>query len=73
MPAGTGASYRSLGDLGEDVYKTTTIADQTQATGQSLLESVKKAFSFSAPKIDIRKKDLLIEDSRKENISIVLR
>ncbi|XP_051169889.1 protein NDRG3 isoform X2 [Leptopilina boulardi] len=71
MPAGIGASYRSLGDLGEDVYKSTTIVDQTQTTGQSVLESVKKAFSFAAPKIDIRKKNLLIEDSTRENISIV--
>ncbi|XP_043465291.1 protein NDRG3 isoform X2 [Leptopilina heterotoma] len=73
MPAGIGASYRSLGDLGEDVYKSTTIVDQTQTTGQSVLESVKKAFSFAAPKIDIRKKNLLIEDSTRENISIVSR
>ncbi|XP_029164982.1 protein NDRG3 isoform X2 [Nylanderia fulva] len=72
MPAGIGASYRSLGDLGEDVYKSTTIVDQTQTTGQSVLESVKKAFSFASPKVEIRKKDPLIEDHR-ENISIVSR
>lgn len=72
MPAGIGASYRSLGDLGEDVYKSTTIVDQTQTTGQSVLESVKKAFSFASPKVEIRKKDPLIED-RRENISIVSR
>ncbi|XP_029679957.1 protein NDRG3 isoform X2 [Formica exsecta] len=72
MPAGIGASYRSLGDLGEDVYKSTTIVDQTQTTGQSMLESVKKAFSFASPKVEIRKKDPLIED-RRESISIVSR
>ncbi|KAG5311429.1 NDRG3 protein, partial [Acromyrmex insinuator] len=72
MPAGTGASYRSLGDLGEDVYKSTTIVDQTQTTGQSVLESVKKAFSFTSPKTDMRKKDPLIED-RRESVSIVPR
>ncbi|XP_046606852.1 protein NDRG3 isoform X2 [Neodiprion virginianus] len=72
MPAGTGASYRSLGDLGEDVYKSTTVADQTQSTGQSVLESVKKAFSFASPKVEIRKKDPLIEDHR-ECVSIVSR
>ncbi|KAK2587054.1 hypothetical protein KPH14_011007 [Odynerus spinipes] len=70
MPAGIGASYRSLGDLGEDVYKSTTIVDQTQSTGQSVLESVKKAFSFASPKVEIRKKDPLIED-RRESVSIV--
>ncbi|XP_053978916.1 protein NDRG3 isoform X2 [Hylaeus volcanicus] len=72
MPAGIGASYRSLGDLGEDVYKSTTIVDQTQTTGQSVLESVKKAFSFAAPKVELRKKDPLIED-RRESVSIVSR
>ncbi|XP_043668800.1 protein NDRG3 isoform X2 [Vespula pensylvanica] len=72
MPAGIGASYRSLGDLGEDVYKSTTIVDQTQSTGQSVLESVKKAFSFASPKVEIRKKDPLIED-RRESVSIVSR
>ncbi|XP_031779572.1 protein NDRG3 isoform X4 [Nasonia vitripennis] len=74
MPAGIGASYRSLGDLGEDVYKSTTIVEQTQTTGQSMLESVKKAFSFAAPKVElvIRKKDPLIED-RRESVSIVSR
>lgn len=72
MPAGIGASYRSLGDLGEDVYKSTTIVDQTQTTGQSVFESVKKAFSFASPKVEIRKKDPLIED-RRESISIVSR
>ncbi|XP_020278867.1 protein NDRG3 isoform X2 [Pseudomyrmex gracilis] len=72
MPAGIGASYRSLGDLGEDVYKSTTIVDQTQTTGQSVLESVKKAFSFASPKVEIRKKDPLIED-RRESVSIVSR
>ncbi|XP_071855792.1 misexpression suppressor of KSR 2 isoform X2 [Bombus fervidus] len=70
MPAGIGASYRSLGDLGEDVYKSTTIVDQTQTTGQSVLESVKKAFSFASPKVDLRKKDPLIVD-RRESVSIV--
>ncbi|XP_043256072.1 protein NDRG3 isoform X3 [Colletes gigas] len=70
MPAGIGASYRSLGDLGEDVYKSTTIVDQTQTTGQSVLESVKKAFSFASPKVELRKKDPLIED-RRESVSIV--
>jgi len=72
MPAGTGASYRSLGDLGEDVYKSTTIVDQTQTTGQSVFESMKKAFSFTSPKAEMRKKDPLIEDHR-ENASIVSR
>ncbi|EZA60768.1 hypothetical protein X777_14009 [Ooceraea biroi] len=72
MPAGTGASYRSLSDLGEDVYKSTTIVDQTQTTSQSVLESVKKAFSFASPKVEIRKKDPLIED-RRESVSIVSR
>ncbi|XP_076664910.1 misexpression suppressor of KSR 2 isoform X4 [Andrena cerasifolii] len=72
MPAGIGASYRSLGDLGEDVYKSTTIVDQTQTTGQSVLESVKKAFSFASPKVELRKKDPLIED-RRESVSIVSR
>ncbi|XP_018404323.1 PREDICTED: protein NDRG3 isoform X1 [Cyphomyrmex costatus] len=72
MPAGTGASYRSLGDLGEDVYKTTTIVDQTQTTSQSVLESMKKAFSFTSPKTEMRKKDPLIED-RRESASIVPR
>lgn len=79
MPAGIGASYRSLGDLGEDVYKSTTIVDHHlsgngQSTGHSVLESVKKAFtSFTTPKVgDIRKKDPLIED-RRETISIVSR
>ena len=69
-----GASYRSLGDLGEDVYKSTTIAEQTHTTGHSVLESVKKAFSFAAPKVELglRKKDPLIED-RRESISIVSR
>ncbi|KAK9308568.1 hypothetical protein QLX08_001436 [Tetragonisca angustula] len=70
MPAGIGASYRSLGDLGEDVYKSTTIVDQTQTTGQSVLESVKKAFSFASPKVELRKKDPLIVD-RRESVSIV--
>ena len=78
MPAGIGASYRSLGDLGEDVYKSTTIVEQSghhQTTGQSVLESVKKAFSFAAPKVEglgLRKKDPLIED-RRESVSIVSR
>ncbi|XP_023290339.1 protein NDRG3 isoform X2 [Orussus abietinus] len=72
MPSGIGASYRSLGDLGEDVYKSTTIVDQTQTTGQSVLESVKKAFSFAAPKVELRKKDPLIDD-RRESVSIVSR
>lgn len=72
MPAGTGASYRSLGDLGEDVYKSTTVVDQTQTTSQSVLESVKKAFSFASPKVEMRKKDPLIED-RRESVSIVSR
>lgn len=72
MPAGIGASYRSLGDLGEDVYKSTTIVDQTQTTGQSVLESVKKAFSFASPKVELRKKDPLIVD-RRESVSIVSR
>lgn len=72
MPAGIGTSYKSLGDLGEDVYKSTTIIEQThQTTGQTVLQSVKKAFSF-APKIELRKKDPLIED-QKESISIVAR
>lgn len=73
MPASIGASYRSLGDLGEDVYKSTTIVDQThQTTGQSVLESVKKAFTFAAPKVELRRKDPLIRDQR-ESISIVTR
>ncbi|XP_067211942.1 protein NDRG3 isoform X2 [Linepithema humile] len=72
MPAGIGASYRSLGDLGEDVYKSTTIVDQTQTTGQSVFDSVKKAFNFASPKVEIRKKDPLIED-RRESVSIVSR
>ncbi|XP_076181947.1 misexpression suppressor of KSR 2 isoform X3 [Ptiloglossa arizonensis] len=70
MPAGIGASYRSLGDLGEDVYKSTTIVEQTQTTGQSVLETVKKAFGFASPKVELRKKDPLIED-RRESVSIV--
>ncbi|XP_063982711.1 protein NDRG3 isoform X3 [Diachasmimorpha longicaudata] len=70
MPAGIGASYRSLGDLGEDVYKSTTIVEQTQTTSQSVLETVKKAFSFASPKVELRKKDPLIGDKR-ESISIV--
>ncbi|XP_015119632.1 protein NDRG3 isoform X1 [Diachasma alloeum] len=72
MPAGIGASYRSLGDLGEDVYKSTTIVEQTQTTSQSVLETVKKAFSFASPKVELRKKDPLISD-RRESISIVTR
>uniref|UniRef100_A0A0C9R5X4 NDRG3_0 protein n=2 Tax=Fopius arisanus TaxID=64838 RepID=A0A0C9R5X4_9HYME len=72
MPAGIGTSYRSLGDLGEDVYKSTTIVEQTQTTSQSVLESVKKAFSFASPKVESRKKDPLIDD-RRETISIVTR
>ncbi|XP_015606693.1 protein NDRG3 isoform X4 [Cephus cinctus] len=72
MPAGIGASYRSLGDLGEDVYKSTTVVDQTHSTGQSVFESVKKAFSFATPKVELRKKDPLIED-RRECVSIVSR
>ncbi|XP_076181945.1 misexpression suppressor of KSR 2 isoform X1 [Ptiloglossa arizonensis] len=72
MPAGIGASYRSLGDLGEDVYKSTTIVEQTQTTGQSVLETVKKAFGFASPKVELRKKDPLIED-RRESVSIVSR
>ncbi|XP_014215349.1 protein NDRG3 isoform X4 [Copidosoma floridanum] len=75
MPAGgIGASYRSLGDLGEDVYKSTTIVEQTKTTSQSVLESVKKAFSFAAPKIELalRKKEPLIVD-RRESVSIVTR
>ncbi|XP_044020027.1 protein NDRG3 isoform X2 [Aphidius gifuensis] len=71
MPAGVGTSYRSLGDLGEDVYKSTTIIEQShQTTGQTVLQSVKKAFSFASPKIDLRKKDPLIQEQR-ENITIV--
>lgn len=77
MPAGIGASYRSLGgDLGEDVYKSTTICEAGhQTTGQSVLESVKKAFSFAAPRVELaglRKKHPLIED-RRESVSIVSR
>ncbi|CAB0028185.1 unnamed protein product [Trichogramma brassicae] len=89
MPAasGIGASYRSLGDLGEDVYKSTTVADNNSGGGggggtttASVLESVKKAFSFAAPavmKVDFaqgRKKEPLIEEQqRRETISIVSR
>ncbi|XP_014221075.1 protein NDRG3 isoform X2 [Trichogramma pretiosum] len=89
MPAasGIGASYRSLGDLGEDVYKSTTVADNNGGGGgigttttASVLESVKKAFSFAAPavmKVDFaqgRKKEPLIEEQqRRETISIVSR
>nr|CAD7257755.1 unnamed protein product [Timema shepardi] len=40
MPAGVGGSYRSLAD---DVYKSTTVAENKF----SVLESVKKAFSFA--------------------------
>nr|CAD7589732.1 unnamed protein product [Timema genevievae] len=40
MPAGVGGSYRSLAD---DVYKSTTVAEHKF----SVLESVKKAFSFA--------------------------
>ncbi|KAK0095796.1 hypothetical protein PV326_007358 [Microctonus aethiopoides] len=73
MPASIGASYRSLGDLGEDVYKSTTVVDQShQTTGQSMLESVKKAFSFASPKVEVKKKHPLIHDDR-ESISIVAR
>ncbi|KAK7873970.1 hypothetical protein R5R35_012972 [Gryllus longicercus] len=41
MPSGIGASYRSLAD---DVYKSTTVAENKF----SVIESVKKAFSFSS-------------------------
>ncbi|PSN57965.1 hypothetical protein C0J52_00278 [Blattella germanica] len=40
MPSGIGTSYRSLAD---DVYKTTTIAENKF----SVLDSVKKAFTFA--------------------------
>lgn len=73
MPAGVGTSYRSLGDLGEDVYKSTTVIEQShQTTGQTVFQSVKKAFSFASPKIDLRKKDPLIQEQR-ENITIITR
>ncbi|XP_063244988.1 protein NDRG3 isoform X2 [Bacillus rossius redtenbacheri] len=42
MPSGVGASYRSLAD---DVYKSTTIEENKF----SMLESVKKVFSFANP------------------------
>lgn len=80
MPAGVGASYRSLGgDLGEDVYRSTTIVEQghQNTTGHSVLESVKKAFSFAAPRVSelggLRKKDPLIYEDRRESVSIVSR
>lgn len=86
MPAGVGASYRSLGgDLAEDVYRSTTIAHeqgqhhQGATTGHSVLESVKKAFSFAAPRVSElgglggRKKDPLIYEDRRETVSIVSR
>ncbi|KAJ8673061.1 hypothetical protein QAD02_004322 [Eretmocerus hayati] len=76
MPAGMGASYRSLGDLGEDVYKSTTIAEhQHNGAGHNVLESVKKVFSFAAPRVELGlrgKKDQLIQDKR-ESVSIVSR
>ncbi|XP_044576698.1 misexpression suppressor of KSR 2 isoform X2 [Cotesia typhae] len=71
MPANNGTSYRSLDDLGENVYKSTTIVEQTHQTmSQSVLDSVKKAFNFAAPKVELRRKDPLIDD-RTESISIV--
>lgn len=87
MPAGVGASYRSLGgDLGEDVYRSTTIVEPGQQCsghqlghpGHSVLESVKKAFSFAAPRVSelgLRKKDPLIYEDRdrRETVSIVSR
>ncbi|CAD6238295.1 GSCOCG00008412001-RA-CDS [Cotesia congregata] len=73
MPANNGTSYRSLDDLGENVYKSTTIVEQTHQTmSQSVLDSVKKAFNFAAPKVELRRKDPLIDD-RTESISIVTR
>ena len=51
MPSGLGASYRSLAD---DVYKTTTIAENKF----SVIESVKKAFNFAGPQT--RRSDPLI-------------
>uniref|UniRef100_A0A0A9Y7U1 Protein NDRG3 n=2 Tax=Lygus hesperus TaxID=30085 RepID=A0A0A9Y7U1_LYGHE len=49
MPGGLGASYRSLAG---DVYKSTTAAapDAAGAGKFSVLESVKKAFSFNSPR-----------------------
>ncbi|XP_034936599.1 protein NDRG3 isoform X2 [Chelonus insularis] len=71
MPAGNGTSYTSLDDLSENVYKSTTIVDQTHQTiSQSVFDSVKKAFNFAAPKMELRKKDSLINDQI-ESISIV--
>ncbi|XP_034936596.1 protein NDRG3 isoform X1 [Chelonus insularis] len=73
MPAGNGTSYTSLDDLSENVYKSTTIVDQTHQTiSQSVFDSVKKAFNFAAPKMELRKKDSLINDQI-ESISIVKR
>lgn len=73
MPANNGTSYRSLDDLGENVYKSTTIVDQNHQTmSQSVFDSVKKAFNFAAPKAELRRKDPLIDD-RTESISIVTR
>ncbi|XP_057319992.1 protein NDRG3 isoform X6 [Microplitis mediator] len=73
MPANNGTSYRSLDDLGENVYKSTTIVDQNHQTmSQSVFDSVKKAFNFAAPKVELRRKDPLIDD-RTESISIVTR
>jgi len=42
MPSGLGTSYRSLAD---DVYKSTTIEENKF----SVIETVKKAFSFAGP------------------------
>lgn len=42
MPSGVGGSYRSLAD---DVYKSTTVAENKF----SVIESVKRAFNFAAP------------------------
>ncbi|XP_023726929.1 protein NDRG3 isoform X4 [Cryptotermes secundus] len=51
MPSGIGTSYRSLAD---DVYKSTTIEENKF----SVIETVKKAFSFAGPQT--RRSDALI-------------
>lgn len=60
MPGGLGASYRSLAD---DVYKSTTMPDNKF----SVVESVKKVFSFSANQ---KRSEPLIE---KESQAVITR
>lgn len=64
MPSGIGGSYRSLAD---DVYKSTTVAEAKN----SMMESVKKAFSFAG---NSRKMDpyILSEEERTDKKPIVV-